>query len=506
MTIGDILDEFSGDVFSRDNETFKIFGELQQAVDAYRHAVETNTDINAKEMELSLKQAEFHRRTANFDRIFKRNERLAFSLLTNVANVSRREFNVFSSLNYSTTAEDILRPSFRKCMQAIYGLDSEEAKRVDFNSWYITKVLMQSAWNNTSGVPDRDQGSWLVRTAEMRDNQYRLAGTSGGSDVWELKAVSLPTRLEMIRVHGPGGEASRRSSSLLDVFEGAEPGEYSDRIRHRWERNLDKHGTYKINTEELRWNFLNNILNGIKLVDLVTNQQHLHLFEKVFLTENGVMKVDHAEVRKALGNWWNSARLTFNDNGIDYEKLIGVDGREMHAIEHMLGEKTLGILEVLRYNYEKNAEKFEGKNKEKHKKAAETYKWLAENIEKNPALAVLMNLVAAEIAEHMDINGPYDNWTLLQVSKIFFVLNEFLRQEMTPRREGGHGKGHEKYGVELIPFGVFDEILQEHGDSTTDMLFRAVLWGFLTALVRGSVQAMIEQEDEYFQANKTYIG
>ncbi|MBU3979344.1 hypothetical protein KJ980_03265 [Patescibacteria group bacterium] len=444
-----------------------------------------------------------------YDDIFKRHERMGLAMLTKVANVSRKQMNIFSEtksqqeVHGNTTSGEFLKEALKKSAATIYDLNDIEAKYAYQTVWYVLPQMRINAWNNTSGVLGGiEPGTALVRTGRAREAQLGLSTGGGSSETKsDYKALSPPTLLDAIPVKRAGEGVAR--NTILGIMEGNNPDEGGCEIKDRWDRELGKTKSYLIKKDAQSAEYVDHLSSGFEVWKLLVEEEPelKHFHEIVTINAWGVMKVDHEKARKLFDAWWNRCRLTYNSSEIDYDRKISVDGREVTMREHMLGKDIRETQEIIRDHYLELAGK-KGKD-------AKVYDKMAENIMNKPALAAMMNMVTAGIHEHMTFDSHYDMWSTQHVQEIQFIMEHYLHEKggIELGGEGGNEHIHEKTPT-MMPYELFNKLLGvKEGDSMDKYMFWDLFKCLLAGFLAGIGEAQKEMEDELTgQMKKQWIG
>ncbi len=283
----------------------------------------------------------------HYHEILNRRELFGFGLMTKLTNLSRLQFNRFRWEVPRKEAEVILKQALMRSFSQTYGFDDLESEYAFTEVWDTLSQFGISALLNTSGKPKIEQGSAFSRFKLVKETDMGLP-TMGGSHLLkeEINALTTPTLFDMLNVRRAGEGENVAHQSMLEIMQGARGG----KVAKRWLRSLpNDNNALLVDTESLRSSFLNNSIMAHQAVELLLTEQSMHLDSVVYQHPvTGEMIVDPAKLRQVFDKWWNTFRLVYNENNIDYKREVSVDGQVMDMRQFMFGPKTIQMLDMLK--------------------------------------------------------------------------------------------------------------------------------------------------------------
>ncbi|GEM_PF-5470884 len=407
--------------------------------------------------------------------LFEKNEQLALALVKRVAHTKRKDLNYFNVERSNPITERIIDGAIRKSIAELHGLDEVEGKYAWrwAHNWLWPMGIAASNDTNFIGF---DNWTKLIRTEGWRIRQSSKRTYAGNEETFlEIGALSRDW-FQLLRVREEGESLPERS--LKDIMQGGKGGELTRRL----DRKLKSPSEYSINTNA-QYNIVkNNLTSANKFLALLISEKDQ--FHQLIRTDQyGNLVIDHEKAGELVRDWWTSIRYTYGHNDLDFSDKIWADGKETDFLHIIYGEKTRGLLEVIR------RQNLEGSSQ---KDIKESY----EEIYKDPAAAAFATIIGADIAVHHRFITSYNRWTIQNIQEIeaFFgeLLHETKKVEVKDRFGNPTGEYKIEKGKRLFSYTTFGAMLRAYDMSRGKMERTELAKASLEGAGTGFAQAFAE--------------
>lgn len=355
--------------------------------------------------------------------LFKANEKMMLEFTRHIARIDRKDLNHFRDAEELSSARDMIQRSFQHVFGEAYGIDKAEQQ---YAWWWVRDYVYLwgiGAMLDCDGIGFRWDGK-LMGTGRWRPRRQGKDGGGNPHTFDEFLALSMDF-LHHVQVTNIAAE--NEPLGHRPIFYWLQGGDGGN-ITPRAVREFDKRSNYKFqqNIEAL---YVDNTLeNSSEFLDLVAKTE-FEVKHIVSTDPNGKVIYDYAKAREIFGKWRKAARYAFGKNGIDYREKIWVNGREKTMYEHFFGPKTRALNELIFR---------ELKDAGVH---TENFKY------KDPADAILLSIVAAEVAEHRSQFGSGHQWTIDDILQLERFLLDFMTESAQSEDEYGVITSKPKWGT-----------------------------------------------------------
>jgi hypothetical protein len=340
--------------------------------------------------------------------LFRRNERMMVAFTKHVTRLDRKNINHFRDANENEVTQEMVKRAMSHVVEKAYGINSDEST---YAWWWVRDYIY--LWGigsslDVDGIGFRWDGK-IINPGKWRPRRQGKDGGGNPHTFDEFLAMSLPF-LHHMQVSNLEENHPLGHRSVFSWMQGGEGGN----ITPRAVRKFDKRSNYAFeqNAEAL---YVDNALdNSSELIDLLAKTE-FDVTSIVNFDVLGNVVFDYAKAREVFGKWRKAARYTYGKNSLDYREKIWVNGREKTLYEHYFGPKTRALNELITRET--------GRTRD--------FKY------KDPADAVMMSIIAAEVYEHRKMFASGHHWSIQNVHELEKFLLEFMTEYK--QQEDAHG-------------------------------------------------------------------